>query len=246
MLAQAERNYGETVADLQESLALCRQLNFRTLIPLVIHSLAYAAQLQGDLDQAQTLFIEALHLYEKNSQFGVARCLVGLATIAEATGDWLVAAHLFGAAATQHDNVKGFLEPGERDSYDQSLVMVRAKLGEKPFHAAWVEGRAMSLAQALTAFNAEKPPVVPAAPPVASAPTVAAPAALATSFPGGLSERELEVLRLLTRGLSYTEIADQLVISSRTVNRHLTSIYTKLNVTSRHAATRFALDHGLA
>jgi DNA-binding NarL/FixJ family response regulator len=65
------------------------------------------------------------------------------------------------------------------------------------------------------------------------------------THPAGLTAREAEVLRLLAQGLTYDQIAEQLIISPRTVNRHLTAIYTKLNVTSRHAATRFALDHHL-
>jgi DNA-binding NarL/FixJ family response regulator len=60
-----------------------------------------------------------------------------------------------------------------------------------------------------------------------------------------LTPREVEVLRLLAHGLTYDQIAEQLFISPHTVNRHLTAIYTKLNVTSRHAATRLALDHHL-
>ncbi len=59
-----------------------------------------------------------------------------------------------------------------------------------------------------------------------------------------LSPREAEVLRLLAEGLSNAEIAERLVVSPRTVNTHLTSIYTKLNVSSRGAAIRFALEHG--
>ncbi len=55
----------------------------------------------------------------------------------------------------------------------------------------------------------------------------------------------MEVLRLVARGLSDTQVAEQLVISSRTVNWHLTSIYSKLGVSSRSAATRYALDHAL-
>jgi DNA-binding NarL/FixJ family response regulator len=55
----------------------------------------------------------------------------------------------------------------------------------------------------------------------------------------------VDVLRLLVQGLTYAQIADRLVISPRTVNHHVTSIYAKLDVTSRHAATRFALDQHL-
>ena len=60
---------------------------------------------------------------------------------------------------------------------------------------------------------------------------------------GGLDGREVAVLRLLARGLTYEQIAAQLVISPRTVNRHLTSIYGKLDVSSRHAATLWALEN---
>ncbi len=61
--------------------------------------------------------------------------------------------------------------------------------------------------------------------------------------PDQLTVREREVLRLLAAGLSYAEIADKLVISPRTVNSHLTTIYSKLGVTSRAAAMRYALHH---
>jgi DNA-binding NarL/FixJ family response regulator len=64
-------------------------------------------------------------------------------------------------------------------------------------------------------------------------------------LPGGLSQREAEVLRLVAQGLSDAEVADQLFIARRTVNTHLTAIYTKLGVNSRVAATRFAVEHGL-
>jgi DNA-binding NarL/FixJ family response regulator len=66
------------------------------------------------------------------------------------------------------------------------------------------------------------------------------------TFPAGLTTREVEVLRLVTQGLSDAKVAEQLVISPRTVNTHLTSIYTKLGVDSRTAATRYAVEHQLA
>jgi DNA-binding NarL/FixJ family response regulator len=60
-----------------------------------------------------------------------------------------------------------------------------------------------------------------------------------------LTPRELEVLTLLARGLSDPEIASELSIRVRTVHAHLRSIYQKLRVTSRTAATRYAVLHGL-
>jgi DNA-binding NarL/FixJ family response regulator len=64
--------------------------------------------------------------------------------------------------------------------------------------------------------------------------------------PGGLSAREIEVLGHLSRGATNREIAVDLGISERTVDRHVSNIYTKLDVSSRAAATAFAIEHRLA
>jgi DNA-binding CsgD family transcriptional regulator len=61
----------------------------------------------------------------------------------------------------------------------------------------------------------------------------------------GLSSRELEVLLLLTSGGTNRAIAAELVLSERTVDRHLSNIFTKLGVSSRTAATAYAYEHGL-
>jgi DNA-binding CsgD family transcriptional regulator/tetratricopeptide (TPR) repeat protein len=63
--------------------------------------------------------------------------------------------------------------------------------------------------------------------------------------PAGLTRREIEVLRLVAGGLTNAEVAARLTISARTVDAHLASIYGKLDIASRSAATRFALEHGI-
>jgi DNA-binding CsgD family transcriptional regulator len=61
----------------------------------------------------------------------------------------------------------------------------------------------------------------------------------------GLTRREVEVLRLLAAGLSHREIGEQLVVSVRTVGRHIDNIYGKIGARGRGAARRYALEHGL-
>ena len=64
-------------------------------------------------------------------------------------------------------------------------------------------------------------------------------------LPGGLTAREAEVLRLVAAGRSNPEIAAALFLSKKTVARHLSNIFTKLDVPSRTAAAAYAFDHGL-
>jgi HD-GYP domain-containing protein (c-di-GMP phosphodiesterase class II)/DNA-binding CsgD family transcriptional regulator len=64
-------------------------------------------------------------------------------------------------------------------------------------------------------------------------------------WPAGLTKREVEVLRLLVRGLSNKEVAEQLVISRKTAGSHVEHIYTKLGVSNRAQASLFAVKHGL-
>ena len=68
---------------------------------------------------------------------------------------------------------------------------------------------------------------------------------LASEHPGGLSDREVEVLRLLASGLSNRAIADELVISPNTVARHVSNIFAQTGAANRAEAAAFAASHGL-
>jgi DNA-binding NarL/FixJ family response regulator len=64
-------------------------------------------------------------------------------------------------------------------------------------------------------------------------------------WPAGLTAREVEVLRLVARGLSYRQIAEKLVISRKTASNHVERVYAKIGVTNRAMASLFAVKHGL-
>ena len=93
------------------------------------------------------------------------------------------------------------------------------------------------------ALTAQGPVTIPASIPVEPSSTLSA--KQVSIYPDGLTAREVDVLRLVAQGLTDAQIADQLVISPRTVNNHLTSIYGKIQVSSRSAATRYAIEHQL-
>ncbi len=65
------------------------------------------------------------------------------------------------------------------------------------------------------------------------------------ALPGGLTRRECEVVALVAHGLSNRAVADRLFLSEKTIARHLSNIYAKLDISSRSAATAYAYDHGL-
>jgi DNA-binding NarL/FixJ family response regulator len=121
----------------------------------------------------------------------------------------------------------------DRADYERALASARAQLGEKTFAAAWEEGRTMTLEQAL----ASQGPVTAMQQSTSLSPRPA--------YPDGLTAREVEVLRLVALGMTDAQVANQLVLSPRTVQGHLRSIYNKLNVNSRSAATRYAVEHKL-
>ena len=63
--------------------------------------------------------------------------------------------------------------------------------------------------------------------------------------PGGLTAREVQVVRLVATGKTNRAIADELVISEKTVARHVSNVFTKLGVSSRSAVTAYAYEHDL-
>ncbi len=149
------------------------------------------------------------------------------------------AAQLWGAAESLREAINDPIPPVERATYERSVAAARDQIGEKAFAAAWAEGRAMSPEHVLT---------TPAQPRMfqglATGSSLTLPAST-PAYPAGLTAREVEVLRLVAMGLTSAQIAERLIISLLTVNTHVRSIYSKLGVSSRSAATRYAIMHNL-
>ena len=229
---------------LEQSLTLFREIGNRRGIARSLSHLGDVAAVQQDWARARMLYEESLtEAQEASDKVEIASCLEGVAGVV-ATG-WaslanvLWAAQLWGAAEALRETMGAPLPPVERATYEERVAAARSSIGKRIFSAYWALGRTMTPEQALAAQGKAAMPSQRSTKPVSISSKNAA-ANLA-----GLTAREVEVLRWVALGLTDAQVAAQLVISPRTVTSHLSSIYNKLGVTSRAAATHFAMDHQL-
>jgi predicted ATPase/DNA-binding CsgD family transcriptional regulator len=234
---QGELSQAETF--LTDSTRLSSEVGDRRNVARSRLLMAGVATLRGDHATARQWYEEglatALDIGHVNY---IASGLKGLGCVAAAQGLHTWAALLWGAAEPLRESRSVTIPQA---LYERMVAVVRSQLGEPAFEEARARGRTITPAQALASQEAFAP-----VPPAQAAPgsSPAAPAGHPSS-PGGLTAREVEVLRLVAQGLSDAQVAEQLVISPRTVNWHLTAIYSKLGVSSRAAATRYALENQL-
>jgi predicted ATPase/DNA-binding CsgD family transcriptional regulator len=233
-------NYIAELTSIEESLAFMQELGDRRSSAKLLWFLGHAAFVQDDFAKARTFYEEALAiLQELDIQWFIASCLDGLAEVAVAQDQPEWAVHLLGAAALLRDALGVSPPPYNLANYERVVDTTHAQLGEERFAAAWAKGREMTLEQVLAEQGrATIPPV----------PTIKEPTdteAPPPTYPDELTPREVEILRLVASGLSNAQVAEKLIISPRTVHAHVRSIYSKLGITSRSAATRYAIDHKL-
>ncbi|MDH4104351.1 MAG: tetratricopeptide repeat protein [Thermoleophilia bacterium] len=211
-----------------ESLDILRAVGDRRTYGKALWSAADINADLGDAETAAAQFEESLTLFvEFGDRWFGGIVLVSAAFLAATTGDAERAVRLLSAADTIRTALEVPLWVGFRGRHDRVLAEVRSALGEARFTAAWEEGTRIPLDASVEL--------------VAPAHTDAS-----TDATEGLTTREVEVLALVAEGLTDAEVAERLVVSIRTVHAHLRSIYRKLDVRSRSAATRYVLEHGLA
>lgn len=227
-----------------DALKLSRELGDQLLINRSLNTLGYVALRQRNLPQAMVWYTEGLsHAIEWGNKERIVENLYGLALLAEAEEQYAQAARLFGAVEASLDISAGMF-PVERAEYARAVESVRAHLGKKSFAALHREGQGLAPAQILVAPRPEPVTGTPPSP----------------KYPNGLTKREVEMLCLLAKGLTYHEIAEKLSISPRTVNTGLSRAYDKIEVSKsstspngkeassvapRIAAARFMEEHDL-
>lgn len=151
MLAEVTRlegNYDEAEELYNQSLALNRELGDRRMVGVELHNKGYVAIHKHNLQEAKELFIESLKIAQEfGSEAIVAFCIVGLASVAGARGQFTRAARLFGAAEGQLDRLGIILDPADKPEYDRNLEIARAGVDDTSFEIERAAGKDLTVEQ---------------------------------------------------------------------------------------------------
>ncbi|MDQ4126384.1 MAG: LuxR C-terminal-related transcriptional regulator [Actinomycetota bacterium] len=227
-------DYGRAKQLAEQGLALFRETGDRQGTSVSLCTLVGVALAERDQARTRTLSEEGLKLsFEVGDRTNVAYCLGALGSVAASEGRVTRAARLWGAAETLVERIEAtvYAYTADRSLYRSQVTAARTQVDEAEWEAAWSEGRAMTPEEATEYALSEE------------AEDESVPSSKKDT--AGLSERELEILRLVAGGRTDSQVAERLFISPRTVGQHLRSIYRKLGVPSRAAAAREAVERGL-
>ena len=188
---------------------------------------ARVAIAQGEPKQAESDAHQALACAAQvQAHLSVPDILECLASLAGHDGSHREAARLYGAATAARMRM-GVVRFKIYDAgYESSVAMLREAMGDKDFDSAWAEGAALSIDEAIAyARRGRSERKRPA------------------SGWASLTPAELDVVRLASEGLANKDIATRLFVSPRTVQTHLTHVYTKLGLSSRVQLAQEAARH---
>jgi predicted ATPase/DNA-binding SARP family transcriptional activator len=158
-LAAARGDYAVARAWYEEHLAHSEKTEYRVVLALASLALGDLACLEGDHATARTHYQQALAVQrEQNDRSGIAASLEGLAAVNRAQGQPQRAVRLLGAAEALRERVGLLRPPREQAHYDLIVAAGHARLGAEAFAAAWAEGRALSLDQAVAYAMQETAP----------------------------------------------------------------------------------------
>ncbi len=231
------------VATIERSLAIWRELGDIGSEASTLALLGLAYQGAGDFERVKPVLAESARLHVRVEDYGeLTGTLVALMQVAANASDELEsardAARMFGVLMALNETIAAEPSPWETAEPAQQLAeKLIAVIGPEGYEQAVAEGKGLTTAGFLMLVDritapdrrrAQSPPPVRARAPH-----------------GDLTARELEVLRLVATGLTNAQVAERLTVTPRTVNAHLTSIYSKLGVIGRSRAIRYAIEHQL-
>jgi len=221
----SKRDPGRALAAWDEGVAFVRAHSVQFFEGFLARDAARLHTCDGEPETALVLFSEAITAFHRAGN--VPQLIITLASVPalfERVDRPEPAATLLAAMTREPSSANHVPE------LDDLAARLTRRLGKKRAEEVALAGSALDLSDA-AAYALQQIGVARRSPTARQ------------SRPGGLSRREVEVLRLVADGRTAREIAAQLFISSRTAEHHIQHVYTKIGVTGRAAATRWAVEH---
>jgi non-specific serine/threonine protein kinase len=223
-------------ADLDLALDMARQGD-PLYAALALEGLGQLATEKGLYAEARARLAEGLRLLDEiANRAALADMLESFGALAGRQSYAVTAFKLVGAAAALREAIGAVRAPCRADLLGQWLPVLRSTAGEDVATRQLATGRAMTMPEAIAAALGVGEPeeLLSSAHEQDVSPRVL-----------GLTSREADVLRLLAHGQSNKEIAAELVLSVRTVERHITNLYAKIGARGKADATAYAIHHDL-
>lgn len=231
-LARCEQNYARAIPAYEESITLLRKIDAGRDLASALHNLGHACLHQGEADRARSLFRESMAIHqEQQNRLGMAECLLGFAALAVTADAPSDGARLLTAAVTHSGKHMTSEWTATRMDYEYYSARVQEALTDRAFRTAQKAGQRLPLVKAVDQAL-ELSSRLDAAQPL-------------NKNLDQLTRRESEVAALVAQGLSNGEIAEKLVLSKRTVEKHISNIRSKLAFTKRTQIVRWAIEAGL-
>jgi predicted ATPase/DNA-binding CsgD family transcriptional regulator len=228
-LARCEEKYAKAQTSYEDSIALLKEIGATRDLAALLHNLGHTYLHLGNIERAHSLFLESMAAHQSQQNVpGVVECLIGFAAIAVVRSLPGLGVRLLSAMAGLGWERGAAKWPVTRREYEQTLALARIELTDAEFQTEQTAGRALSLEQAVKVALS-----LPAAPTGQTRPE------------GGLTDREHEVTALIAQGKSNSEIAAELVLSKRTIEKHVGNILAKLGFKRREQIVRWAIKNQL-
>jgi predicted ATPase/DNA-binding CsgD family transcriptional regulator len=235
-LAYSELNQlPEAIKALEKSLEIRQKLNDQQGIAICQLNLGRMLGKQGEFNRAVKLILQSIemHLQLKNLRrvaFGIAE----LAILCAENKKLKLAAHLFGASEALRHRIGTLQHDNDKKQYDKNFQEVKKRLTGQNFQRFYEEGSALDLNYLLTFVQTELNIAENSKP----------------TFPAGLIGEEVEILRLMAKGLTNRQIAEKRNYSTYTIRNKISEIYQKIITediegTERHYAIQWAKNHDL-
>ena len=244
IIYQVRGQSDEAESLLLQAISELRELGDKAYIAFALMYLGRLHLNKGSATRAHQELQESLVLFrEVEALYLIPYSLDSFSFLLSVLGSAQRAARLFGATQALRDKFGTPLWPVHHKEHESHLASTRAQLDDTTFNAAWNEGRAMSLEQAIEFALAEiEIPDTQDAPAPSPSQT---PRQAAKEKYDGLTAREREVATLIAQGKSNHEIADTLVLSERTIEGHVSNIFNKLGFNARSQIAAWAVQKGL-